>query len=264
MTKCCTCKAEHWQPHTVGCPAYKPPAALSSVSTLRLLATCGSMDLSMLGPIADEMERLQEEIAGLKGQAFVLKTANAAKDVEIQRLQRALSFWMPCVPDPGEVMAGACERLMDDAMLMAGYDGVDEKSAEALGWVRLVQPTAHEPGAYAAVPTDWEKARDVVQEVVCQTSGDMRIGALHCLHAVADAMRGTLASPQKSLPRLVVQEDGGHDLIFDDLEPASVDWRASKSEAAPPDLWTCDECAGPPRPYEEVQCVLGKCKPVRT
>jgi hypothetical protein len=33
---------------------------------------------------------------------------------------------------------------------------------------------------------------------------------------------------------------------------------------APPDLWTCDECAGPPRPYEEVQCVLGKCKPVRT
>jgi len=46
--------------------------------------------------------------------------------------------------------------------------------------------------------TDWEKARDVVQEVVCQTSGDMRIGALHCLHAVADAMRGTPASPSKS------------------------------------------------------------------
>jgi hypothetical protein len=39
---------------------------------------------------------------------------------------------------------------------------------------------------------------------------------------------------------------------------------AEKSGDAPPDLWTCDECAGPPRPYEEVQCVLGKCKPVRT
>ena len=37
-----------------------------------------------------------------------------------------------------------------------------------------------------------------------------------------------------------------------------------KSEGAQPDLWTCDECAGPPRPYEEVQCILGKCKPVRT
>jgi len=144
------------------------------------------MDLSMLGPIADEMERLQEEIAGLKGQAFVLKTANAAKDVEIQRLQRALSFWMPCVPDPGEVMAGACERLMDDAMLMAGYDGVDEKSAEALGWVRLVQPTAHEPERTLRSRPIGRRPR-CRTGVVCQTSGDMRIGALHCLHAVADA-----------------------------------------------------------------------------
>jgi len=107
MTKCCTCKAEHWQPHTVGCPAYKPPAALSSVSTLRLLAT-----MRLDGPVdaradADEMERLQEEIAGLKGQAFVLKTANAAKDVEIQRLQRALSFWMPVRARPGRSYGGS-------------------------------------------------------------------------------------------------------------------------------------------------------------
>jgi len=34
-----------------------------SVATLRLLAKCGSMDLSMLGPIADEMEQLQQVIA---------------------------------------------------------------------------------------------------------------------------------------------------------------------------------------------------------
>lgn len=66
------------------------------------------------------------------------------KDSEIERLQRALSFWMPCVPDPGEVMAGACERLMDDAMLLAGHDGSDEQSAEALGWIKL-QPPSHEP-----------------------------------------------------------------------------------------------------------------------
>lgn len=33
---------------------------------------------------------------------------------------------------------------------------------------------------------------------------------------------------------------------------------------APADLWTCDECAGPPRPYDQVQCVMGNCKPVRT
>lgn len=41
--------------------------------------------------------------------------------------------------------------------------------------------------------------------------------------------------------------------------------RASvEPSAAPADLWTCDECAGPPRPYDQVQCVMGNCKPVRT
>lgn len=66
MTNSCTCKAEHWQPHKVDCPAYRPPVApTSSVATLRLLAKCGSMDLSVLGPIADEMERMQ----GLLGAA---------------------------------------------------------------------------------------------------------------------------------------------------------------------------------------------------
>ncbi len=60
---------------------------------------------------------------------------------EIQRLQRALTFWMPCVPDPGEVPEGCCERLMDDAMLLAGFDGPTEKSAEELGWVKLQPPS---------------------------------------------------------------------------------------------------------------------------
>lgn len=30
-------------------------------------------------------------------------------------------------------------------------------------------------------------------------------------------------------------------------------------------LWTCDECAGPPRPYSEIErCPMGNCKPVRS
>lgn len=37
-----------------------------SISTLRLLAKCGSMDLSALGPIADEMERMQAEVLTLR------------------------------------------------------------------------------------------------------------------------------------------------------------------------------------------------------
>jgi hypothetical protein len=61
---------------------------------------------------------------------------------EIQRLQRALNFWMPCVPNPGEVPEGCCERLMDDSYLLAGFDGPTEKSAEELGWVKLQPPAA--------------------------------------------------------------------------------------------------------------------------
>jgi len=41
-----------------------------SVATLRLLAKCGSMDLSMLGPIADEMERLRAAMKGWSSYAW--------------------------------------------------------------------------------------------------------------------------------------------------------------------------------------------------
>lgn len=30
-----------------------------------------------------------------------------------------------------------------------------------------------------------------------------------------------------------------------------------------PPEWTCDECAGPPRSFDEVQCIMGNCKPAR-
>jgi hypothetical protein len=58
----------------------------------------------------------------------------------IEKLQRALNFWMPCVPDPGEVPEGCCKRLMDDSYLLAGFDGPTEKTAEDLGWVKLQPP----------------------------------------------------------------------------------------------------------------------------
>jgi hypothetical protein len=61
---------------------------------------------------------------------------------EIQRLQRSLNFWMPCVPNPGEVPEGCCERLMDDSYLLAGFDGPTERTAEELGWVKLQPPAA--------------------------------------------------------------------------------------------------------------------------
>lgn len=48
------------------------------------------------------------------------------------------------------------------------------------------------------------------------------------------------------------------------LSPAAVRACALEYlEATKPDLWTCDECAGPPRTYEQCQCIMGNCKPVR-
>ena len=74
-----------------------------------------------------------------------LRDHAAELEREVQRLQRALSFWMPCVPDPGEVPEGCCQRLMDDSFLLAGYEGEAEKSAEELGWIRLTDTSTEKP-----------------------------------------------------------------------------------------------------------------------
>lgn len=103
MTNSCTCKAEHWQPHKVDCPAYKPPAAPSSVSTLRLLAKCGSMDLSALGVIADEIERLTEENRELQ-----------TRVVEVERCARELLHGSD---EPG-VVQRVCHALTDNCVMV--------------------------------------------------------------------------------------------------------------------------------------------------
>lgn len=59
---------------------------------------------------------------------------------EVQRLQRALNFWLPSVPQDGpEEIA---DRIAHDAHLLIGYepdgdDPIDAKDAEQLGWIRL-------------------------------------------------------------------------------------------------------------------------------
>ena len=63
-------------------------------------------------------------------------------EAEVQRLQRALMFWLPLVPSSD---SPAAERCGDDAMLLGGYDGPDEECAEALGWITFnyaSEPTA--------------------------------------------------------------------------------------------------------------------------
>lgn len=58
------------------------------------------------------------------------------KDLEaqVQRLQRALAFWLPGMPlNGGEVF----DRAAADAYLLIGYNGPTELSAEELGWITL-------------------------------------------------------------------------------------------------------------------------------
>lgn len=71
---------------------------------------------------------------------------NQRLEAEVQRLQRALAFWLPCVPaeGPEEVLI----RTGDDAMLLVGYDPTEnEPTAEERGWISLAQhPRAPQSG----------------------------------------------------------------------------------------------------------------------
>jgi len=59
---------------------------------------------------------------------------------QIERLQRALHFWLPSVPDNGP--EPICERIGDDAHLLAGLTEADEQDAEELGWITLHPSTS--------------------------------------------------------------------------------------------------------------------------
>ncbi len=53
---------------------------------------------------------------------------------EIARLQAALNFWLPRVPEDDPEIA---ERAGNDAFLLTCFDGPSEKSAEERGWITL-------------------------------------------------------------------------------------------------------------------------------
>lgn len=55
---------------------------------------------------------------------------------EIQKLQKALRFWLPHVP-PEDSERG--NRIANDTYLLAGYQGEIEADAEERGWIRLTE-----------------------------------------------------------------------------------------------------------------------------
>lgn len=55
---------------------------------------------------------------------------------EIERLQKALAFWLPHRPAT-ELPKDLAERLEHDIALLVGYMGKMEPDAEELGWIDL-------------------------------------------------------------------------------------------------------------------------------
>lgn len=51
---------------------------------------------------------------------------------EIGKLQIALAFWLPCVPNDDPEIAS---RVGDDAYLLAGAPEIPSETAESLGWM---------------------------------------------------------------------------------------------------------------------------------
>jgi hypothetical protein len=83
-----------------------------------------------------DIEQLMASVTGEANEVERLRTERDELLKRIQNLQRALNFWLPCVP-------AACrdERIVDriayDADLLAGYEGPAVDTAEELGWIRL-------------------------------------------------------------------------------------------------------------------------------
>ena len=76
-----------------------------------------------------------KESAELRGKLSLAEEGLANYAQEVERLQRALCFWLPGVPmnGPEEI----AQRIGDDAHLLASLKVADEKDAEELGWITL-------------------------------------------------------------------------------------------------------------------------------
>lgn len=82
------------------------------------------------------MSEAADMIIQLRGNLSLAEEGLANATQEIQRLQRALNFWLPGMPDrdlPPELET----RLGDDIALLVGYDGEMEPEAEQRGWITL-------------------------------------------------------------------------------------------------------------------------------
>ena len=103
----------------------------------------GTMSQDDFEPVdeSDTPAELADAILALLAAAPTTQAAPQQQELlaEIQRLQRALAFWLPQVPSEDHPLQ---ERIAHDAFLPAGYYGTDEPSAYELGHVALAGTAA--------------------------------------------------------------------------------------------------------------------------
>lgn len=77
------------------------------------------------------------------------------------QVQKALMFWLPIVPNEPE---GIRARATHDAMLLIGYEGDDEQSAEDLGWITWAAVPAEQRHSKANQDLAVERRRQIEAE----------------------------------------------------------------------------------------------------
>lgn len=111
---------------------------------------------------------------------------------EVERLQKALAFWMPGVPDANHALH---ERVAHDAYLLAGYDGPNnEPSAFELGHVSLAAIEANTQAVENVTYADGTTATGPHPLPVRSPNEQLAFQALQNLDAV-EAMLGGCTGP---------------------------------------------------------------------
>ena len=85
----------------------------------------------------------EEGLANYAQEVKTLQNERDEMDEQIQNLQCALDFWLPCVPEVCKDEK-IIDRIFHDGYLLAGYEGPVVESAEDLKWITI---TAEPQGA---------------------------------------------------------------------------------------------------------------------
>lgn len=121
-------------------PTWARPASPDEVAMWTRIAEL-ERDLVLANDAAAKGELARQTAAGMQETIRELHESGTAlakrRDelvAEIEKLQIALAFWLPCVPmDDAEI----AERAGNDAYLLAGAPEIPHDTAESLGWIKL-------------------------------------------------------------------------------------------------------------------------------